>query len=285
MLGIIGGTGVYELENMEKLEVQEVETPFGPPSAPLIRGRVGSTELIFLARHGQNHELLPSEVNYRANIWALKKLGVRSIVAVSAAGSLREEIQPGDFVLPDQYIDRIRGAREPSFFGDGVVAHVAPAEPVCGRLAELLREVPRPAATTLHPAATYVCIDGPRLSTRAESSLYREQFGADLVGMTNVPEVFLAREAQLCYQPLIVVTDYDCWRDNPEDHVSVEKVMKRYEQSIDRAKQLLATCVEEYASELTAPDCDCRSALETALLTPREALSEEKQDYLDFLLE
>jgi 5'-methylthioadenosine phosphorylase len=199
MLSVIGGTGVYAFEGLEITDTHEVVTPFGRPSAPIVEGRLGGAPLLFLARHGQGHALLPHEVNYRANIWALKSLGATRVVGVSAVGSLRLEIAPGDLSVPDQYFDFVKGPREKSFFGGGMAAHVSTAEPTCARLTAAVAAAGERVGVSVHTGKTYGCVDGPRLGTRAESFFLRDAAGCDLVGMTNVPEVFLAREAQLCY--------------------------------------------------------------------------------------
>lgn len=280
MLGIIGGTGIYNLEGLEVSGEFELDTPFGKPSAPVIKGKMGERELFFLPRHGRHHELLPSEVNYKANIWALKKLGVTQVIGLSAVGSLREEIKPGDLSLPDQYFDFIKGNRDKTFFGNGIAAHVSTAEPTCSCLADDLQSAGESLGISLHRNKTYGCVDGPRLGTRAESFFLRGAAGCDLVGMTNVPEVFLAREAQLCYCTIAISTDYDCWMDDPAHHVSVEQVIARYGASLEKAKQLLLAYIKTPEREYS---CGCRSSLNAAVLTPVSALGAEQKELLDLL--
>lgn len=280
MLGIIGGTGIYNLEGLEVSGEFELDTPFGKPSAPVIKGKMGERELFFLPRHGRHHELLPSEVNYKANIWALKKLGVTQVIGLSAVGSLREEIKPGDLALPDQYFDFIKGNRDKTFFGNGIAAHVSTAEPTCSCLADDLQSAGESLGISLHRNKTYGCVDGPRLGTRAESFFLRGAAGCDLVGMTNVPEVFLAREAQLCYCTIAISTDYDCWMDDPAHHVSVEQVIARYGASLEKAKQLLLAYIKTPEREYS---CGCRSSLNAAVLTPVSALAAEQKELLDLL--
>ncbi|MEH6823410.1 MAG: S-methyl-5'-thioadenosine phosphorylase [Motiliproteus sp.] len=283
MLGIIGGTGIYALEGLEVLEQHQINTPYGAPSGAVIRGRLSGLELCFLARHGQGHQLLPSEVNYRANIWALKSIGVTRVVAVSAVGSLREEIAPGDLSVPAQYFDFVKGAREKSFFGDGLVAHVSSAEPTCRNLTSQLQQAGQELDITLHTGKTYACVDGPRLGTRAESFFLRGAAGCDLVGMTNVPEVFLAREAQICYATLCIATDYDCWLDDPAQHVSVAQVIARYGASLEQAKTVLHQLIRDDAKRLDAAPCRCRQALDCAVMTPLEHLNDDKRALLELL--
>ncbi|MCW8885708.1 MAG: S-methyl-5'-thioadenosine phosphorylase [Motiliproteus sp.] len=280
MLAIIGGTGIYQLEGLKVIESHSVETPFGAPSADIIEGQMGARKLFFLPRHGNQHQLLPSEVNYRANIWALKSLGVTQVIGISAVGSLRHEIAPGDFSIASQYFDFVKGDREKSFFGGGLAAHVSTAEPTCDELTKALVETGQSLDMPIHTGKTYGCVDGPRLGTRAESFFLRDSAKCDLVGMTNVPEVFLAREAQICYCTLAIATDYDCWLDDPSQHVTVEQVIARYGASLERAKQLLTTLLN---SDRDIPESDARSALACAVLTPESALSAEKAELLALL--
>lgn len=283
MLGIIGGTGIYALDGLDVVEQHQIKTPFGPPSGAVIRGRLSGQALCFLARHGQGHQLLPSEVNYRANIWALKSVGVTRIVAVSAVGSLREQIAPGELSIPDQYFDFVKGNREKSFFGDGLVAHVSTAEPTCGNLTQQLQRAAKALDLVLHTGKTYGCVDGPRLGTRAESLFLRGAAGCDLVGMTNVPEAFLAREAQICYVTLCIATDYDCWQDDPAQHVSVAQVIARYGASLERAKMVLHQLVRDDANRADQAACGCRQALESAVMSSAEHLNDDKKALLELL--
>lgn len=280
MLGIIGGTGIYQLEGLEVTGEHELSTPYGQPSAAIVQGQMGGRDLFFLPRHGRNHELLPSEVNYRANIWALKKVGVTQVIGLSAVGSLQEEIAPGDLSLPDQYFDFVKGNREKTFFGEGLAAHVSTAEPTSKGLADALEKAANSVDIAVHRNKTYACVDGPRLGTRAESFFLRGPAGCDLVGMTNVPEVFLAREAQISYCTIAIATDYDCWLDDPAQHVSVEQVIARYGVSLEKAKKVLTAYIN--MPEATF-DCPSRSSLAAAVLTPRAALSAEKAELLDLL--
>lgn len=280
MLGIIGGTGIYQLDGLEVTGEHDVETPFGKPSAPIVEGKIGVRTLFFLPRHGRQHELLPSEVNYRANLWALKSLGVTQVIGLSAVGSLKKEIAPGDLSLPDQYFDFVKGHREKTFFGKGLAAHVSTAEPTCKRLSAGLAAAGERVGIRLHTGKTYGCVDGPRLGTRAESFFLRGAAGCDLVGMTNVPEVFLAREAQLCYCTIAIATDYDCWLDDPDQHVSVEQVIARYGASLEKAKTVVSAFIDDYAED---GDCACRCSLASAVLTPKEALNKEQSALLELL--
>ena len=280
MIGIIGGTGLYAMPELMSPRTQDLSTPFGAPSAPLIRGRLRGREVAFLARHGVNHQLLPGEINFRANIWVLKSIGVRTVIGVSAVGSLREAIRPGDLALPSQYLDFTKGRRIASFFGAGLVAHVSTAHPSCRATAALIARAARAAGVRLHEETTYACIEGPRLGTRAES-LFLRGAGADLVGMTNVPEAFLALEAQLGYCSIALATDYDCWLDDPAQHVSAEQVFAQFRGNLVRVQQLLADAVGQYEEDETRP---CRRALRGAVVTPRELMTAEQRDLLELLM-
>lgn len=279
MIGIVGGTGLYAMPGLRVLRTETPDTPFGPASAPVTVGELDGRTVAFLPRHGAGHSLLPSEIPYRANVWALKAVGVTRVVGVSAVGSLREAIAPGDLALPSQYVDWTRGRRAGTFFGDGVVAHVSTAEPTCASLAAGLVASAAGAGAALHAGVTYACVEGPRLGTRAESFLLRGA-GCDLVGMTNVPEVFLAREAQLCYGTVCVVTDYDCWQEDPAQHVSVEKIFPLYRANLARVQAILAGLVR---GEPDIGPCGCRASLAGAVLTADDAVPAEKRDYLAFL--
>jgi 5'-methylthioadenosine phosphorylase len=280
MIGIIGGTGLYRMEALHVTQTREVSTPFGPPSSPIVLGVLQGREVAFLARHGLHHDLLPGEINFRANIWALKSVGVRTVIGVSAVGSLREEIRPGDISLPSQYLDFTKGQRAATFFGRGMVAHISTAQPVCSATTALITRVARSLGTKVHENKTYACVEGPRLGTRAESFFLRGA-GADLVGMTNVPEAFLAAEAQLGYCTISLATDYDCWLDDASQHVSAEQVIALFHKNLGRVQQLLAGAVAEYEEDESRP---CRRALRTAIVTPREQLTDEQRGIVDFLL-
>src|SRR6185312_4195184 len=280
MIGIIGGTGLYRMEALRVTQTREVTTPFGPPSSPVVLGMLAGREVAFLARHGLHHDLLPGEINYRANIWALKSVGARTVIGVSAVGSLREEIRPGDISLPSQYIDFTKGVRAASFFGRGIVAHISTAQPVCRSTADLIARVARSLGTPVHENKTYACVEGPRLGTRAESFFLRSA-GADLVGMTNVPEAFLAVEAQVGYCTISLATDYDCWLDDASQHVCAEAVISLFHKNLGRVQQLLAGAVEGYAEDESRP---CRQALRAAIVTPREQMTDEQKAIVDFLL-
>jgi 5'-methylthioadenosine phosphorylase len=279
MLAIIGGTGLYELTGMEIEERLEATTPFGDPSGPILRGRIGDRPLLFLARHGAGHRLLPHEVNYRANIFALKRAGATQLLGFSAVGSLAEHIAPGDFALPTQYVDWTRGRREHTFFGRGVAAHVSTARPVSRALAEWFADEAERLGFTVQREATYACVEGPRLGTRAESLLL-QRAGCDLVGMTNVPEVFLAREAQLCYATVGLVTDYDCWMEDPSRHVVATAIFELYAQTLAKARQVLLRLLQR---PLPPEEPEIRRALEHAILTPTSALSQEQREWLSVL--
>jgi 5'-methylthioadenosine phosphorylase len=279
MLAIIGGTGLYELAGLHVEERIAGETPFGMPSGEVLRGRIGEQSLLFLSRHGAGHRLLPHEVNYRANVYALKRAGATMLLGFSAVGSLAEEVAPGDLAVPEQYFDWTRGTRERTFFGNGVAAHVSTAQPVSGAMASALLASAQAQNLTLHGGLTYACIEGPRLGTRAESNFLR-QAGCHLVGMTNVPEVFLAREAQLAYATVGIVTDYDCWMDDPARHVSATGIFALYGQSLVKARQLL----DHFLSRpLPTPEPDVRSALATAVLTPEAALTSAQREWMQVL--
>ncbi|MFZ1891487.1 MAG: S-methyl-5'-thioadenosine phosphorylase [Formosimonas sp.] len=279
MLAIIGGTGIYKIDGLDVIDELTVETPFGDPSAPIVVAKYLNKELLFLPRHGTQHQLLPHEINYRANIFALKKLGAKQVLGFSATGSLREDIHPGEFAIPAQYFDFIKGNREKTFFGEGVSAHISTAEPTCPDLTQWVARQAKEMGITLHTGKTYACVDGPRLGTKAESHFLR-MAGCDLVGMTNVPEVFLAREAQMNYATIGMVTDYDCWMEDPQHHVSVSTVISRYGESLQKAQQLLLALL---ATELPPINAASRESLTGAVLTPEAAIPESKRELLKVL--
>lgn len=278
MLAIIGGTGVYELDGLDGLDRLELGTPFGLPSGPVWRGVVGGHDVLFLARHGAGHRQLPHEINYRANIFALKLAGATQIVGISAVGSLRERIEPGQLVVPFQYFDWTRG-RNGSFFGDGVVAHVSTAEPVSAHLARWIGGHAQRLGMPLHQEVTYGCIQGPRLGTRSESHFLR-MAGCDVVGMTNVPEAFLAREAQICYATIGVATDYDCWLDDPSMHVTVDAIFSLYAQSLAHVRTLLTSMLND-ARPPEEPEI--RAALGASMMSRDCDHSAEQARWLDVL--
>ena len=279
MLAIIGGTGLYDLAGMQITHEHSADTPFGRASGPVLQGRLHQREILFLARHGAGHRLLPHEVNYRANVFALKACGATQILGFSAVGSLAEQVAPGDLAMPSQYFDWTRGARERSFFGGGVAAHISTALPVSGNLVTWVATQARRLNVTLHTGLTYACVEGPRLGTRAESHFMRGA-GCHLVGMTNIPEVFLAREAQICYATVGIVTDYDCWMDDPSKHVSVSAIFELYGKSLVKARQLLDALL---ATPLPPEEPEIRTALESALMTPQSALSPQQREWLAVL--
>jgi 5'-methylthioadenosine phosphorylase len=279
MIGIIGGSGLYAMPGLESVRAQQVRTPFGDPSAPLMHGTLGGRAVIFLARHGLDHQFLPGEINFRANIWALKSCGVRTIIGVSAVGSLRQEIHPGELSLVSQYLDFTRGTRAPSFFGAGLVAHISTAQPACAATASLITRVARAGAVPLHQDKTYACVEGPRLGTRAESVFLRSA-GADLVGMTNVPEAFLALEAQIGYCTIALATDYDCWLDDPAQHVSANQVLGLFRANLERVQRLLAQCIAAYEEDESRP---CRRALREALVTREENMTRAQRELVELL--
>lgn len=269
VIGVIGGSGLYEIEGLQAAEQIHVETPWGAPSDALIKGRIGEVEMVFLPRHGKGHRLTPSTVPYRANIDALKRAGCTDILSVSACGSLQEQYAPGDFVMVDQFIDRTF-AREKTFFGPGMVAHVSVADPICSRLSSLAGDAAERAGATVHRGGTYLTMEGPQFSTRAESHLYR-QWGCDVIGMTNMPEAKLAREAELPYATLAMVTDYDCWRED-EAAVEVTNVLEIMQANTARAKQAIKTLAETLGDmERTPSPQGIETCLDFALITAPEA--------------
>ncbi len=277
VLGVIGGSGLYSMKDLEVLEEIPVETPFGSPSDPLIRGSLMGREMLFLPRHGVGHRIPPSEINYRANIFAMKKLGVSRILSVSAVGSMKEEIVPGHIVLPDQFIDRTH-RRISTFFSDGIVGHVALADPICSDLQGKVADAARKAGATLHVGGTYICIEGPQFSTRAESLLYRS-WGVDVIGMTNVTEAKLAREAGLCYVTMALSTDYDCWHTD-HDAVTVEAVLEIMHQNVTLAQGIVKETADGAVDEI---NCSCAQAAEHAVVTDPARIPESLKNELKIL--
>lgn len=279
MLAIIGGTGVSQLKDLQILETFDISTPFGLPSAPVLKGKLGEQEILFLTRHGSQRHHLPHEINYRANIFALKSLGATQIIGISAVGSLREHIAPGDLALPTQYFDWTRGRRASSFFGEGVAAHVSTANPVSTKLTNWIAAHAQKLGITLHNNVTYGCVEGPRLGTRAESHFLR-QAGCDLVGMTNVPEAFLAREAQICYATIGIATDYDCWLEDPSKHVTVSAIFELYRASLEKATRLLHALL---CDQRPQEEPEIRSVLACSMMTPADSLNEQEAAWLAVL--
>jgi 5'-methylthioadenosine phosphorylase len=277
-VGVIGGSGLYEIDGLTDLEHIDVSTPFGNPSDTLTLGTLGGIKVAFVPRHGRGHRLLPSEVPYRANIFALKSLGVTQVISASAVGSLREELQPMEMVVPEQIFDRTK-ARASTFFGDGIVAHIAFADPFCHQIAEELVSASEMVVERTHAGGTYVCMEGPAFSTYAESVTYK-QLGFDIIGMTAVPEAKLAREAEMCYAVLAQVTDYDCWHESHES-VSSDLVMANVARNVVNAKSIIRQVLPRLRE---IEDCSCRHALEGAIATAPEAISEEARKRLEPLL-
>lgn len=274
-VGIIGGSGLYAMEGLTVLFERTVETPFGEPSDSYVIGEVDGVRVAFLARHGRGHRKTPSEVNYRANIFGFKLLGVHTILSASAVGSMKEEYKPTDIVFPHQFIDRTRH-RADTFFGNGVVAHVAFADPICAGVSFLMGEAARNAGATAHLGGVYLCMEGPQFSTRAEANLYRT-WGVDVIGMTNLTEAKLAREAELCYATMAMVTDYDCWHPDHDD-VDIEQILGYLRANAEMAQKILRSSIGAAASRKR--ECACATALQYAVLTDRGAIPPKAKDDL-----
>jgi len=279
VIGVIGGSGLYEMDGLENVEEIALSTPFGDPSDAYIRGVLDGVTLVFLPRHGRGHRVNPSEINFRANIWGLKKLGVSQILSVSAVGSMREEIVPGHFVVIDQFIDRTRH-RPDTFFSDGIVAHVMFADPVCSVLRGHLLEAAKETGVTVHDGGTYVCMEGPQFSTRAESKLYRS-WGVDVIGMTNLQEAKLAREAEIAYATLAMSTDYDCWHEGHDD-VTVEAVVQIMHQNVGNARAVLRAAIPKVAAH---PSTQYADALKFAIMTDKSLIGDEVRARLGLLID
>ncbi len=279
VLGVIGGSGLYELEGLTDVEEVALATPFGAPSDAYITGRLDDVKLVFLPRHGRGHRISPSELNFRANIWGMKRLGVQRILSVSAVGSMREDIQPGEFVVIDQFFDRTRH-RADTFFTDGVVAHVMFADPVCGDLRQHLLSAGADLGIKVHDGGCYINMEGPQFSTRAESKIYRK-WGVDVIGMTNLAEAKLSREAEMCYATIAMATDYDCWHEGHDD-VTVEAVLKIVAQNVGNAQSLLAKTIPLAA---TKPKCGCGDALAHAIMTAPDQIGAEARERLGLLID
>ncbi|HWP57772.1 MAG TPA: S-methyl-5'-thioadenosine phosphorylase [Candidatus Acidoferrales bacterium] len=278
VVGVIGGTGLYRMGGLDNVQEIGLETPFGAPSDCYVRGSIGDVELVFLPRHGRGHRFLPTEVNYRANIFGMKKLGVEWIIAVSAVGSLQAEIAPGDVVVPDQFIDRTT-QRPSTFFGRGVAAHVSMADPFCAALRKALAEAARAAGARVHDSGTYLCMEGPQFSTRAESRLYRS-WGAHVIGMTNLQEAKLAREAEICYATLALASDYDCWNQAAGD-VDIQQVIAILEKNSELAQRAIRAAVGRIPERRA---CPCASALKDAIVTDPKAIPADARRNLEILI-
>jgi 5'-methylthioadenosine phosphorylase len=268
VVGIIGGSGIYDIDGLQDRQWVKVSSPFGEPSDEILTGTLFGQAMAFLPRHGRGHKIPPSEVNYRANIDALKRLGVTDILSLSAVGSLKESLAPETFVIVDQFIDRTF-AREKSFFGRGMVAHVSMAHPVCSRLGDHLQQAAQEAGINAVRGGTYLAMEGPQFSSLAESKLYR-QWGCDVIGMTNMPEAKLAREAEICYASVAMVTDYDCWHPD-HDHVTVEQIIGVLMANANKGRELVKHVVPQLKADAASTQCSCRSALQFALITAPEA--------------
>ncbi|MCE9596030.1 MAG: S-methyl-5'-thioadenosine phosphorylase [Planctomycetes bacterium] len=279
VVGVIGGSGLYEIDGLTDVREVQLSTPFGAPSDAFILGNLGGVPMVFLPRHGRGHRISPSEINFRANIWGLKKLGVTRILSISAVGSMREDIQPGDFVVIDQFIDRTRH-RPDTFFTDGVVAHVMFADPVCDEVRKVFLGATKQIGVKAHDGGTYVNMEGPQFSTRAESKLYRS-WGVDVIGMTNLQEAKLAREAEICYATLAMATDYDCWYEGHDD-VTVEAILAVMHKNIGNARNVIKAAVPLFAGHR---GCRCGSALQFAIMTAKDRIAPEAQTRLGLLID
>lgn len=285
VIGIFGGSGLYEMEALKNIEEVQIDTPFGKTSDAIFIGEIDGVRVSFMARHGRSHTLLPSEVPYKANIFAMKKLGVRYLLSVSAVGSLREEMKPRDVVIPNQYIDHTKH-RDSTFFGHGIVAHVSMAQPTCKHLNEILAKVTQPLVDDakngidVHVDKTYICIEGPQFSSFAESNLFR-LMGADIVGMTNMPEAKLAKETQIAYSALSMITDYDCWHPH-EEAVNVDMAIANLKANSQLAQKIIQSAIRDISSK--HPVCLAHSALKQAVVTPLECMTSEQKELMELFL-
>jgi 5'-methylthioadenosine phosphorylase len=275
IVGVIGGSGLYEMEGLEEVQTISLATPFGNPSDSFVVGRLEGMKIAFLPRHGKGHRISPSSLNFRANIYAMKLLGVQWIIGVSAVGSMKESIHPGDMIIPDQFIDRTT-ARPNTFFSDGIVGHISFADPVCPVLSQILYQAGKEVGATAHKNGTYLCIEGPQFSTRAESRLYRT-WGVDIIGMTNIPEAKLAREAEICYATIAFATDYDCWHQEAGD-VSIGEVLRILAQSTKIAKSAIRNAIKKLPEKR---ECICATALKHALITGKKYIPEKTKKDLE----
>lgn len=282
IIGVLGGSGLYEIEGLTDIQEVTIETPFGAPSDAFITGNLGGAKMVFLPRHARGHRFLPSEVNYRANIYGMKSLGVEQIISVSAVGSMKEEIVPGHIVIPDQFFDRTQGKRASTFFGNGVVGHVQFADPICEGLADILATSAQEVGATVHKGGTYICIEGPNFSTRAESNIFRS-WGVDIIGMTNIPESRLAREAEICYGTVALATDYDCWHDGHDD-VTVEAVLEVIKQNVATARHIIRVAAAKIVAVRKQRDCACATALQFAIMTDKSLIPAETKQALEPLI-
>lgn len=279
IIGIIGGSGLYDIKGLKNIQEKKIKTPFGAPSDAFILGQLKDATLVFLPRHGRGHALSPSEINYRANIFGMKKLGVQTLLSLSAVGSMKEEIKPGNVVIVDQFIDHTQGIRKHTFLEGGIVGHVSFAQPICGALAECVYQATQKVTSRIHKGGTYLCMEGPQFSTRAESHLYRS-WGVDVIGMTAIPEAKLAREAGLCYSTIAFSTDYDCWKEE-EEAVSADKVLATIKKNVDTAKKIIQEVIPLLSSKNT---CGCSQALKCALVTdPAKVPAKLKKDLAPLL--
>ncbi len=279
-IGIIGGSGFYDLDDFEPVERMKMRTPFGDPSDEFDIYDYQGREVVFLPRHGRGHRIIPSEVNAKANIWSMKKLGVSWIISISAVGSLKKEIKPADIVLIDQFVDRTKRSMEATFFGNGIVAHIEFANPICNEMSTILYEAGQEIGegAKIHWGGTYLNIEGPAFSTKAESNLYRS-WGMDVIGMTNLVEAKLAREAEICYATMALVTDYDCWLDEgPEADVSVEMILKNLKLNVEAAQKIITAAIPRIGPDRS---CACSDALKTAMITPLHLVPELTLDKLE----
>jgi 5'-methylthioadenosine phosphorylase len=277
-IGVIGGSGLYDIEGLTDIKEVNPDTPFGKPSDTITIGRLGGTGIAFLPRHGKGHRISPTEVPYQANVYALKGLGVERIIAINTVGSFKQEIKPGDLVIPDQLIDRTR-SRANTFFGEGIVAHIPFAEPFCPVLSQILLEAAKETGASVHPKGTYVVMEGPAFSTKAESRLYRS-WGADIIGMTALPEAKLAREAEICYATIAGVTDYDSWQEQSEPF-TVDVILNILRQNIDTIKKIIKLAVARVPEKR---DCECATALKAAFVTAPRFIPPEQKQKLNLLI-
>ncbi|MFH1460762.1 MAG: S-methyl-5'-thioadenosine phosphorylase [Candidatus Omnitrophota bacterium] len=276
-IAIIGGSGIYDIEGVKDVTTLDIDTPFGKPSDKIIVGTLEGVRFAFLPRHGRGHRISPSELNFRANIYALKSIGVEQILSISAVGSLKEELKPRDFVVPDQLFDHTKG-RPSTFFGEGIVAHVGIADPFCPDLSRIAYETIKNLGIAVHKGGTYICIEGPQFSTKAESNAYRK-IGFSIIGMTAMPEAKLAREAEICYTTIALVTDYDVWKEDEE--VTLEKVLANLSANTENAKKFIKTVLPKLVRELK---CSCQSALSTAIVTAPDAMPKKTKEKLGLLI-